>query len=225
MRTRIKICGLTREEDVAAAVEAGADAIGLVFYGGSKRCLTLEQAARLRRLVPCFVSATALFVNATQQEVRQVVDEVGPDLLQFHGDETPQDCERYGRRYLRAFRVGAPGLDSAEGLARSCLPYAGAAGWLFDSYSPGFGGSGLAFDRALLQGLGQGGSPARPMVLSGGLKVDTVAGAVRALRPWAVDVSSGVETAPGVKSADLIRRFVQAVRAADADLYPHDRPL
>jgi len=222
LRTRIKICGLTREEDVAAAVEAGADAVGLVFYGGSKRCLTPARAARLRREVPCFVSATALFVNAAEREVRQVIDEVGPDLLQFHGDEPPGECERYGRRYLRAFRVGGPGLDTADGLARACASYAGAAGWLFDSYSPGFGGSGLAFDRALLQGLGRNGAAVRPVVLSGGLKIDTVTDAVRALRPWAVDVSSGVETAPGVKSADKIRRFVQAVRSADAQLYPAD---
>ena len=216
MRTRIKICGLTREEDLAAAVEAGADAVGLVFYGGSKRFVEPARAARLRRAVPCFVSVAALFVNAAPDEVRRVLDEVGPDLLQFHGDESPEACERYGRRYLRAFRVGAPGLDSAGGLLAACRAYGAAAGWLFDSYSQGYGGSGRSFDHALLRDLA-GDPGARPLVLSGGLDEQGVGQAVRALRPWAVDVSSGVETAPGVKSAEKIRGFIQAVRRADAE--------
>ena len=143
MRTRVKICGLTRETDIIAAVEAGADAIGLMLYSGSKRCLTAERAAQLRRLVPAFVSATALFVNASPSAIQAVIDSVNPDLLQFHGDESPEACRQSGRLYLKAFRVGAPGLDTPESLAAHCKNYDDAAGWLFDSYSAGYGGSGL----------------------------------------------------------------------------------
>lgn len=212
MRTRIKICGLTRDEDLLAAVQAGADAIGLVCYEGSKRYVALERAAQLRRLVPAFVSVVALFVNARPEAVRGVIDRVRPDLLQFHGDESAQECEQYGHPYLRALRVGAPGLDTPEGLARTCAQYGSAAGWLFDSYTPGYGGSGQSFDRALLGGLPDGG---RSVVLSGGLHAGNVEAAVRELRPWAVDVSSGVESAPGIKSADKMREFVEAVRRGD----------
>jgi phosphoribosylanthranilate isomerase len=215
MRTRIKICGLTREADIAAAVEAGADAIGFVFHPGSKRCLTIERAAQLRREIPAFVSTVALFVNAAPHAISAVADAVQPDVLQFHGDEAPEACRQSGRRYMRAFRVGAPGLDTAESLAAYCKPYDDAAGWLFDSYSAGYGGSGLAFDHHLLEAV-QADSASRPLVLSGGLKPDTVAQAVRTVRPWAVDVSSGVEIEPGIKSADLIRAFIDAVKTADA---------
>jgi phosphoribosylanthranilate isomerase len=214
MRTRIKICGMTRPEDIDAAIEAGADAIGLIFYPKSKRFVSVEQAARLRRGVPAFVDVVSLFVNATQDDVRRVLDEVGPDLLQFHGGETPEDCERYGRRYLHAFRVGSPGMDTAETLLRACQPYRQAAGWLFDSYTAGYGGSGLTFEHALLQGVRTDPHSA-PIVLSGGLNADNVETAVRTLRPWAVDVSSGVEAQPGIKSAQKIRAFVAAVHRAD----------
>ncbi|HEY0296645.1 MAG TPA: phosphoribosylanthranilate isomerase [Bordetella sp.] len=215
MRTRVKICGLTREVDIAAAVEAGADAIGFVFHPGSKRCLTVERAAQLRREVPAFVSAVALFVNASPQAVQAVVDGVQPDVLQFHGDESPDACRQAGRRYARAFRVGAPGLDTADALAGHCKAYGDAAGWLFDSYSTGYGGSGLAFDHHLLSAV-QADGASRPLILSGGLKPESVAQAVRAVRPWAVDVSSGVELEPGIKSADRIRAFIDAVREVDA---------
>ncbi|RYH19591.1 MAG: phosphoribosylanthranilate isomerase, partial [Alcaligenaceae bacterium] len=135
MRTRIKICGLTREEDIAAAVEAGADALGFVFYPKSKRCLTVERAAQLRREIPAFVSLVALFVNATADEIRAVQDAVQPDLLQFHGDETPERCREHQHRYVKAFRVGGPGLTTASEVLQSCLRYKDAAGWLFDSYT------------------------------------------------------------------------------------------
>jgi len=217
MRTRIKICGLTREEDVDAAVAAGADAIGLVFYPKSKRCLTPTRAAQLRRTVPAFVDVVALFVNAEQQQVQAVLDEVGPDLLQFHGDETPQECARYAHRYLRAFRVGAPGLDSAESLASTCRAYGEAAGWLFDSYSAGYGGSGHGFDYGLLDEV-RADAMSRPLILSGGLNAENVGSAVQFVRPWAVDVSSGVEIEQGIKSSDRISFFVAAAHDADAKL-------
>jgi phosphoribosylanthranilate isomerase len=215
LRTRIKICGLTREDDLAAAIEAGADAVGFVFHPASKRCLSPQRAAQLRREVPAFVDAVALLVDASQSDAQAVIDAVRPDLLQFHGGETPEACRRFGMRYLRAFRVGAPGQESAAALAAHCAGYGDAAGWLFDSYTPGYGGSGLTFDHRLLAGV-QADPAARPLVLSGGLKPETVAAAVRAVRPWAVDVSSGVELEPGIKSAERIRAFIQAVREADA---------
>jgi len=214
MRTRVKICGLTRETDIASAVLAGADAIGFVFYPRSKRYVTPAQAAALRRNVPAFVDVVALFVNPDPADVRAVLDEVGPELLQFHGDESVEDCTRYGTRFLRAFRAGAPGLDTPDTLASACRAYVGAAGWLFDSYSAGYGGSGQAFDHALLSAV-QADAAARPIILSGGLHVQNIGAAIQAVRPWAVDVSSGVEIEPGIKSADKITALIQAVRQAD----------
>ena len=216
MRTRIKICGLTREEDILAAADAGADAIGMVFYPPSKRSLTPERAAELRRVVPPFVSVVALFVNASAQEIAAVVDQASPDWLQFHGDETPEACRGHGRPYLRAFRVGAPGMDSAPDLAAACGGYDDAIAWLFDSHSAGYGGSGLAFDHTLLSGLPS--AKRRSLVLSGGLNAGNVTEAIIHTKPWAVDVSSGVEAAPGVKSAQRIADFVRAVGAADERL-------
>lgn len=214
-RTRIKICGLTRAEDVDAAVQAGADAVGLVFYPPSRRCVALDHAAVLRRRVPAFVAVTALFVNPQPAEVERVLAEVRPDLLQFHGGEAPGFCAQFGWRYLKAFRVGAPGQDTAAALVRHCRLYPDAAGWLFDSYSPGFGGSGRHFDAALLSEVAQA-SDARACIISGGLTAATVGDFIEAWRPFGVDVSSGVESAPGLKDADRIVEFVQAVRLADA---------
>ncbi|WP_333903350.1 phosphoribosylanthranilate isomerase [Achromobacter insolitus] len=217
MRTRIKICGLTREQDIDAAVAAGVDAIGFVFYARSKRCLTPMRAAQLRRMVPAFVDVVALFVNPEEAEVRAVLDQVKPELLQFHGDETPQDCARYGHRFLRAFRAGAPGLETAEALASTCRAYGEAAGWLFDSYSAGYGGSGHGFDYSLLDEV-RADPVSRPLILSGGLTAENVGQAVQSVRPWAVDVSSGVELEQGIKSSDRISFFVAAAQAADAKL-------
>ncbi len=215
-RTRIKICGLTREADIDAAVEAGADAIGMVFYPPSPRALTPERAAVLRRRVPPFVDVVALFVNARADEVRAVCDQVGPELLQFHGDEQPADCTAFGQRYLRAFRVGAPGLETAPALLESCRAFGTAAGWLFDSHSEGYGGSGRTFDWSLVRNAND-----RPVVLSGGLHAENVGQAIHAVRPTAVDVSSGVESARGIKSAERIHAFVAEVRRADEALRPN----
>lgn len=213
-RTRVKICGLTRPADVQTVVQAGADALGLVFYPASRRCVTLEQAAALRAQVPAFVSVVALFVNPQAADVRRVLDVVRPDLLQFHGEEPADFCRQFGVRYLKAFRVGAPGLDSPAGLAATCAGHPQASGWLFDSYSPAYGGSGHRFDAALLSQLPRGeGGPA--LVLSGGLTADGVGEDIMAQRPFAVDVSSGVESAPGIKDPAKIQAFMQAVQAAD----------
>jgi len=209
-RTRVKICGLTRAQDVTAAVAAGADAVGIVFYPASPRAVTLEQAARLRRLVPPFVSVVALFVNPKPDEVRAVIAAVTPDLLQFHGDESPADCAAFGLRYLKAFRVGASGLQSAAAIAAACTAYADACGWLFDAHHAGYGGSGLRFDLDLLGDVLR--LPhARPIILAGGLTADNVSAAIARVKPYAVDVSSGVEDTPGIKSAHKIAQFVRAL--------------
>ena len=204
-RTRIKICGLTREQDVDAAVTAGADAIGLVFYAPSPRAVSVERAAQLAKHVPPFVTLVGLFVNASRDEVARVRDQVPLNLLQFHGDEAPSDCVGHGLPYIRAARV-RPGLDLVE----FASGFSHAQGLLLDAFVEGYGGGGNVFDwRLIPAGLPQ------PFILSGGLTADNVTEAVQQVRPWAVDVSSGVEVAKGIKDADRIRSFVQAVRAAD----------
>src|SRR5690606_23740312 len=152
----------------------------------------LEQARELRKAVPAFVSLTALFVNASPEQVRQVQQWVRPEVLQFHGDEAPEYCASFGQPYMKAFRVGGPGLDSAQAVLESCRRYPHAAAWLFDSFSPGYGGSGLTFDTSLLDEV-RGSADSRPLVLAGGLKPHNVADAIAAVQPYALDVSSGVE--------------------------------
>ena len=205
-RTRIKICGLTREADVDAAVEAGADAVGFVRYTGSRRHVEADRAARLARRLPPFVTPVLLFVNAAPAEVADAIARLPHALLQFHGDESPADCDACGHAYLRAVRMraGVDLLDCARRFPR-------ALALLLDAHVEGYGGAGKAFDWSLIPpGVGV------PVVLSGGLNPANVTDGVRRVRPWAVDVSSGVESAPGVKDAALMRRFCQAVRDADA---------
>jgi phosphoribosylanthranilate isomerase len=214
-RTRIKICGLTRTEDIHHALELGADALGFVFYPPSKRFVTPQHASTLCALLPAFVSKVALFVNADKSFIQEVIQALRPSLLQFHGDESPEECGAYGVPYLKAFRVGAPGLDTPDALAEHCERFASAAGWLFDSYTAVYGGSGQAFDYNLLSGIVNLGAQARPCVVSGGLTAVTVGQAIQSLHPWAVDVSSGVEDAPGIKSSERLQAFFLAVHQAD----------
>jgi len=216
MRTRIKICGLTRTADLQTACALGVDAVGFVFYPSSPRYVTLEQARHLRQHTPALVSSVALFVNPDVEYVQQVINEVQPSVLQFHGEESPEFCARFQRPYFKTFRVGAPGMDSASSLSRACQPYRQAAGWLFDSYSPDYGGSGISFDVELLDGVRAlktepGLQSIPPLILSGGLNAATVGGMIHRLHPWAVDVSSAVETAKGIKSVDRMSAFVRAV--------------
>lgn len=211
-RTRIKICGLTREQDVDLACELGADALGFVFYPKSKRCLSPERAAQLANRRGVFVDSVALFVEPDASLVHSVIKAMHPSYLQFHGAETALACEAFCWPYIKAFRVGAPGLDTPEGLLQACQAHANAKAWLFDSYTPAYGGSGHGFDRDLLELVIARGD--KPLILSGGLKVDDVAALVGRLKPQAVDVSSGVEIEPGVKCPDKMRAFVQAVRQA-----------
>ena len=205
--TRVKICGITRIEDGMAAAQAGADAIGLVFAPASPRRVSAEQAADIAAALPPFVSCVALFVDPGAAQVRAVLETFRPDLLQFHGDEPPDFCAAFGLPYLKAVRV-RPGTD----LLQYATSYAGARGLLLDAYHPdSHGGTGQRFDWDLIPR-----ELPRPVVLAGGLDPDNVAAAVRRVRPWAVDVSSGVEMAKGIKDAGRIARFIREVRNADA---------
>jgi phosphoribosylanthranilate isomerase len=205
-RTRIKICGLTREADVAAAVEAGADAIGFVLYDKSPRFVSLARAAELARGLPPFVTPVGLFVNASDADIDAAATAIPALLLQFHGDESPATCARSARPYLRAARVTA-GFDLIDFESR----FAHAQAILLDAHVDGYGGGGKVFDWSLIQS-----AVSLPVVLSGGLHAGNVIQGIRQVRPWAVDVSSGVESAKGIKDAEAIRRFCDAVREADA---------
>ena len=213
-RTRIKFCGITNAEDARKAISAGADALGIVCYAKSKRAVTLAQARAIKEAAPAFINVVALFVNPDEAYVREVIDAVSPDILQFHGTESPQSCEQYGISYLKAFHIGAPGLETREDVLTQCRRYPGARGWLFDSFSTAWGGSGHTLDVSLL-GSVLNAPDARPMILAGGLTVENVGEKMRLLRPFAVDVSSGIEDSPGVKSEEKMLAFAQAVRAAD----------
>lgn len=202
-RVRVKICGVTRPEDAIAAAMAGADAIGLVFYAHSARAVTPDLADEISRALPPFVARVALFLEPSAQEVEQVIENLRPDVLQFHGREEPAFCRRFGMPYLKAVPMGEQGVD----LAAWADAYGDAQGLLLDANRAGeAGGRGESFD---WQGERQ--LPDLPIVIAGGLGPDNVAAAVRRFSPYAVDVSSGVESAPGIKDARRMRDFVDAV--------------
>jgi phosphoribosylanthranilate isomerase len=204
--TRIKCCGMTRTEDALLAARLGADAIGLVFTARSKRQVTLARAREIVAALPPFVATVALFMNDDADRVRQVIEEVQPALLQFHGGETDDWCVQFGRPFLKAIAMG----EGAAALPR-LRDYPHAAGLLLDGHGLGeAGGSGKAFDWSLLPG-----ELTQPVILAGGLHAGNVADAVRLLRPWAVDVASGVESAPGIKDPQRLAAFIRAVRDAD----------
>jgi len=199
---RVKICGLRRLADVAAAVEAGADAIGFVFVPESQRYIEPEAAAELCRNVPAFISRVGLFLDQEAEYVRQVLQQVPLSLLQFHGRESASYCRQFGRPYIKAVNP-----DSENTVAAVELDYSDAAGILVDSHQPGgLGGTGRALDWSRVSG------GRLPLILAGGLNAANVHRAVKAVRPWAVDVSSGVERAPGVKDAEAIRRFIREAK-------------
>ena len=210
MRTRIKICGVSRPEDVAAAVDAGADAVGFVFWPDSPRAVTLARATQLAEALPPFVTPVGLFVDADAEEIARAIEAIPSLLPQFHGAETPAACAAHGRPYLKAVAV-VPGID----LAAIAATHPQAAALVLDTPSAGHGGSGRAFDRSLIAPATRAGQALR-LVLAGGLTEQTVGLAIAELAPFAVDVSSGVESARGVKSAEKIHRFCDAVREADA---------
>jgi phosphoribosylanthranilate isomerase len=207
--TRIKICGITRIEDALAAVDCGADALGWVFYDKSPRYISLQQAAPIVRAIPPFVTKVALFVNPSAEQVRAAMAAMPLDVLQFHGEEDAAFCAQFGLPYLKAIRVKI-GVDLVQYAAR----YATAQGLLLDAFVEGtHGGTGAAFDWRLI--------PRQlplPLILSGGLHAGNVAEAIRQVRPYAVDVSSGVEVTKGIKDAAKIAAFIQEVRKIDVQL-------
>jgi phosphoribosylanthranilate isomerase len=211
-RTRIKICGLTRREDVKAALNFGVDALGLVFYAPSPRYVNALHAKQLVKNLPAFVSRVGLFVNEPAESVRSVLETVPLNLLQFHGDEDAVYCEQFGLPWIKAARV-RPGVDLLE-CAASFKDAVGFSGLLLDAYVDGFGGAGTSFDWSLIPR-----AMDVPIILSGGLHPGNVAAGIDAVRPWAVDVSSGVEIEggpKGIKDARKIEQFIAGVRNADA---------
>jgi phosphoribosylanthranilate isomerase len=200
---RVKICGLTRPQDVQAALTAGADALGFVFTPRSLRALEADAARQLVGQVPAFVTRVGLFMDQDEAEVRRVVRAVPLNLLQFHGEEEAAYCRSFGLPYIKAVAMG-----SAPSLARAEQAYADACGLLLDSHRSGqAGGTGQAFDWAEIPALGL------PLILAGGLTPANVRQAVRQVRPWAVDVSSGVEDTPGVKNGDSMRKFIEEAKS------------
>ena len=200
---RVKICGITRVEDALAAAAAGADAIGLVFYAKSPRAVDIEQARAILAALPPFVTSVGLFVDAERSELERILASVPLDLLQFHGDESVQQCEAFGRPYIKALRVKA-GDDIAAQVAR----YPSAQGILLDAYVEGVpGGTGEAFDWSLIPQ-----TLSKPLILAGGLRPDNVAEAVSRVRPYAVDVSGWVEASKGVKDVEKVGAFIRAAR-------------
>lgn len=208
IRTRSKICGITRPEDAKTVASCGADAIGLVFYPPSPRNVSAEQAGKIINSLPPFVTTVGLFVDAAEIEVRSTLERVPLDLLQFHGDESEAYCSSFGRPYVKAIRM-AEGVDLAAESAR----FHSASALLLDSFQKGIpGGTGHAFDWARIpEGLD------KPVILAGGLEPDNVEAAIRTVRPYAVDVSSGVEAAKGIKDADKIIAFMRGVEKADGE--------
>lgn len=206
LRTRVKICGITRPEDGLRAASLGADAIGLVFYGRSPRAVDLAQARAILVALPAFVTTVGLFVDAPGEEVNAVLQALPLDLLQFHGTESPAYCQSFGRPYLKALAM-RPGLN----LEAAADAYADARALLVDAYRPDApGGTGTCFDWQRLPA-----RLSRPLVLAGGLDPDNIADAIRTVRPYGVDVSSGVEAAKGIKSAEKMAAFMRGVESAN----------
>lgn len=202
MRTRVKICGITRREDALYAAQLGADAVGLVFYAQSPRAVSIAQAQDIVRGLPAFVCVVGLFVNATADEIRAVLDQVRLDTLQLHGDETPEQCRGYARPYIKVVHMRDE--IKVEAYARD---YADSAALLLDTHDEGTpGGTGRAFDWSRVPG-----GMDKALILAGGLTPDNVAQAVRQVRPYAVDVSGGVESAKGIKSHHKMARFINEV--------------
>jgi phosphoribosylanthranilate isomerase len=207
MHVRVKICGITCLEDARAAVAAGADALGFMFYPPSPRHVDVDTAAAICRALPPLVTRVGVFVDAAEEFVRETASRCGLGALQFHGQETPEFCRRFAPPVLKAFRIRSP--DSL-----AALPAYDTAAWLLDSFVPGqLGGTGATFNWDLAADAARLG---RPVILAGGLTPENVAGAARRVRPYGVDVSSGVECAPGRKDPGRLKAFIAAVRSAGA---------
>lgn len=199
---RTKICGITRPQDAVSAAQAGADAIGLVFYKSSPRCVDIETAGSIVNSIPPFICKVAVLVDPDEQTVRSILENVSLDLLQFHGDESPEQCRRFGKPYIKAIRMAA-GVD----LEKYTTLYQDAAALLLDSHVAGMaGGTGRVFDWGMIPE-----NPAKPVILAGGLDVRNVSEAIATVRPYAVDVSGGVETEKGIKDREKIEEFIRTV--------------
>ena len=218
-RTRIKICGLTREADVDAAVQAGADAIGFVLYANSPRFVSPQRAAQLALRLPSFVTPVLLLVNESHAFIAQATAAVPHALLQFHGDETPDFCIAAGRPFVRAARIPRDAAGVSFDLLKYASDHAAAQAILLDAHVEGYGGGGQSFDWTAFPWSHPLLNAKSRLVLSGGLTPANVADGIAIVRPWAVDVSSGVEQSKGIKDADKMFAFVAAVRAADAQQY------
>ena len=206
MRTRVKICGITQASDALAAIDAGCDALGFVFYDKSPRSVTPDQAADIVKQIPAFVTCTALFVNPESEVVKEVIDKTSIDLLQFHGDEPPEFCNSFSRPYIKALRM-RPETD----LSLELTSYASSQGVLLDTYSPGTpGGTGEAFDWSRIPS-----EHASNIILAGGLTPDNVAHAIHTVAPYAVDVSGGVEASKGIKDSNKLIAFMNEVYRAN----------
>lgn len=207
MRTHVKICGITNEADLDCAIAAGVDAVGFIMVASSPRNIDAETAAALVERVPAFVTTVGLFADDDPSQVARIVERVGFDLLQFQGDEPEAVCRQFGRRYIKGIRVGAD-----TDLPAMAQRYASATGLLLDALVAGaYGGTGHTFDWDLVPELD------RPVILAGGLNPGNVAQAIAKVKPWSVDVCSGVEAEKGIKDSEKIKAFMAAVRAADGD--------
>ncbi len=205
---RIKVCGITRPEDAQHAAALGVDAIGLVFYKPSPRAVTVEQATAVAAVLPPFVSVVGLFVNATRDELHNVLEQVPIDLLQFHGDESPEDCEGYNRPFIKALRM-CDGIDLQVEASR----FTSASGLLLDAYQPGVpGGTGESFEWSRVSDVNKRGL-GKPIILAGGLTSANVGEAISIVKPYAVDVSGGVESEKGIKDYSKMAEFVAAIRS------------
>ena len=201
MRTRVKICGITRRQDAEFAVEMGVDALGFVFYSPSPRAVTIAQVKDIIEGLPPFVSIVALFVDASEEEVNNCLSELAIDIVQFHGDESAEYCEQFNKPYMKAIRM-KEGVELTELAER----YSSASALLLDSYQPGIpGGTGQAFDWSMIKDID------KPIILAGGLTVDNVATAIEQVQPYAVDISGGVEQSKGIKEQQKVRDFMQEV--------------
>lgn len=211
MRTKIKICGITREQDALAIAELGVDALGFVFYEKSKRAVTVEQLGWLKK-IPSFIQTVGLFVNPDKDFVKAVYQQLAIDLLQFHGDESPEFCEQFNQRYIKAVPMQKLNKDT---VIDYMLAYPNAAGFLLDNYGLNeIGGSGKAFDWSQIPAKTDIDKHQLKLIMAGGLTPENVDSVVKAVQPWAVDISSGVESSPGIKSIEKVNRVIQQIECS-----------
>ncbi|WP_028358017.1 phosphoribosylanthranilate isomerase [Brackiella oedipodis] len=210
MRIRVKICGITNSQDLHAAVAAGADALGFVMYPKSKRAIDMATSRTLISQVPFGVSSVVLCVNPSVNEVQQIMTELRPSYIQFHGDETASFCEQFNYPYIKAIRVGAPGLDNPISIQQAVRTYSHAKAILFDAFTPHYGGAGQKIDLKMLPNMSEN-NVRYKYILAGGINASNVIELVNSVQPYAVDLSSGVEQAPGRKSITKLQAFFTAL--------------